>query len=68
MPNMPRRESVTYVIYDQFHWCRPDHLVRQVKGWKAALATYAFLKEVYAGTSLGLVTLEYYQHLKQSLK
>lgn len=65
---MVKRENVTYVIYDQFHWLWPDHFERQVKGWTAALATYAFLKGVYSGTSLGLVTLEYYNNLKQSLK
>lgn len=64
---MPRRENVTYVIYDQFHWCNPDHIERQVKGWKSALATYCFLKDVYANVSLGLVTLDYYNKLIKSM-
>lgn len=29
-----------FVIYDQFHWQHPDHLVELVPGWDEALARY----------------------------
>lgn len=43
-----------YVIYDQFHWLSPDHLVRYCENWKEALEYYRFYKALFPDESLGL--------------
>ena len=58
-----------YVIYDQFHWLAPDHLVRVVEGtWNDALEQYRFYKAAFPTESLGLVTEEEFQRIKESLR
>lgn len=64
----PVSPSDTYMIYDQFHFGRKDHLAVAVKGWKGALEQYRFYKEFNPQGVIGLCTFEYYQHLIQSYK
>ena len=63
----PVSPTDTYCIYDQFHFKTKGHLEVPVKGYQAAVEAYAFYKTFYPGQSLGLNTIEYYNHLKQSL-
>lgn len=63
----PVSASDTYVIYDQFHdFYGKDHLEVPVHGHQQAVEQYAFYKAMHPGYSLGLCTIEYYNHLKQS--
>ncbi len=59
----PVSPTDTYVIYDQFHWLRDDHLEVEVKGHDNALNRYLWLRQCYPNESLGLATAEYYKHL-----
>ena len=68
MESQTNDNSQKYVIYDQFHWGRKDHFEEVVKGWDAALARYNFHKIFNPQCTLGLVTIEYYNHLKECLK
>ena len=48
-----KKGNGTWVIYDQFHWLNPDHLVRIVKGtWEEALEQYRFYKDAFPYESL----------------
>lgn len=61
----PRR----YVIYDQFHWLNPNHLVRVIDGaWNDALEQYRFYKAAFPKESLGLVTEEEFLRKKEALR
>ena len=62
----PVSPSDTYCIYDQFHFGCKDHLEVPVKGHDEAVKAYAFYKASYPGMSIGLATIEYYKHLKNS--
>lgn len=64
----PISPSDTYCIYDQFHFGNKDHLEVPVKGRDEVIATYAFYKASYPALSLGLATIEYYKHLKDTYK
>ena len=65
----PVSPSNTYVVYDQFHdFNSKDHLEEAVRGWNQAVERYAFYKTMHPGYSLGLCTVEYFNHLKQSYK
>lgn len=56
-----------YVIYDQFHWQRPDHLVELVKGWDETLARYKHWKTFFPNESYGLLSLDKFKRLEISL-
>lgn len=62
----PVSPTDTYCVYDQFHFKAKEHLEVPVKGYQQAIDAYAFYKAAYPGQSLGLCTIEYYNHLKQS--
>lgn len=64
----PISPSDTYVIYDQFHWVEKNHFEEKVKGWEAALSRYNFHKTFNPNCVMGLCTVEYYNHLKETLK
>lgn len=64
----PVSPTDNYVIYDQFHWRNKNHFVEKVKGWSQALSRYNFHKVFHPECVLGLVTLEYYNHLVEKLK
>ena len=58
-----------YVISDQFHWLSPDHLERVVEGyWEEVLEQYGFYKAAFPDESLGLVTEERFNMIKESLR
>lgn len=56
-----------FVIYDQFHWQRPDHLVELVTGRDEALARYKHWKTFFPGESYGLLSLDKFKRLEISL-
>lgn len=64
----PVSPTNTYCVYDQYHFGNKEHLEVPVKGHDQAVATYAFYKAAYPTQSLGLCTIEYYNHLKDSMK
>jgi len=64
----PVSPTDTYMIYDQYHIGWKNHLHVPVKGKEAALERYNSYKVLYPGFSLGLCTIEYYNHLMQSYK
>lgn len=63
----PVSPSDTYMIYDQFHSKRKDHFKEKVRGWDSALSRYNFHKTFHPECCLGLCTIEYYNHLMESL-
>lgn len=65
----PVSASDTYVIYDQFgDFFAKNHLEVPVKGHEQAVEQYRFYKEFSPNRILGLCTIEYYNHLKESYK
>lgn len=57
-----------FVIYDQFHWRSPDHLVRYCENWKEALEHYQFYKDLMPGESLGLTTEKDFKKMLEAMK
>lgn len=60
--------SDTYVVYDQFHFGRKDHIEVPVKGWDEALSVYRFYKSSFPNECLGLCTKERYEKITNSYK
>lgn len=56
-----------YMIYDQFHWLRPDHFQEEVKGRDQALARYHFHKVFHPECVLALSTIESYNRIVHAL-
>lgn len=57
-----------YVVYDQFHWNQPNHLVRPVTGTKQeVLEQYAFYKDCFPQESLGLLPEKDFNKLKENI-
>lgn len=56
-----------FVIYDQFHWQCPDHLVELVPGWDKALARYNHWKTFFPSESYGLLSLDEFKRLEVSM-
>lgn len=64
----PVSPSDTYCIYDQYHFGSKEHLEVPVKGHDEAVKAYTFYKASYPKESLGLASMEYYRHLKNSYR
>lgn len=56
-----------FVIYDQFHWNRPDHFVEKVTGWDEALFRYNHWKNFFPDESYGLLSLDEFKRLEVSM-
>ena len=59
----------TYVIYDQFgDFFDKNHLEVPVHGLEQAVEQYRFYKEFSPNRSIGLTTIELYNHKKESYR
>ena len=64
---MSKKKNHHWVIYDQFHWLKPDHLERHVTGtWDEALEQYRFYRAAFPNESLGLTDIETFNKKKQN--
>lgn len=65
----PVSPTNTYVIYDQFgDFFSKNHLEVPVRGRKQAVEQYRFYKEFSPNRIIGLSTIEFYNHKKQSYR
>ena len=65
----PVSPTDTYVIYDQFgDFFDKNHLEVPVRGWEQAVEQYRFYKEFSPNHSIGLTTIEFYNHKKESYR
>lgn len=64
----PVSPTDTYVIYDQFHWLRDNHLAVSMKGHANTLILYAWYKECFPTESIALASVEYYNQLLKQMR
>lgn len=57
-----------YVIYDQFHWGRKDHIEVLASDWNDALAKNQFYKQAFPRESFGMLPLEAFLRKAASIR